>query len=76
MIIRLNESKILSKIFSCNCRCKFYGRKSNSKQKLNGDKCQCGHRMQTIHLLHREDYTYHPSICACNYDYYVYYDYY
>ena len=33
--------------------------------------CQCGHRMQIIHLLHREHYTCHPSIYACNYDYYV-----
>ena len=66
MITKLNESKILSKHFSWN------GRKSKSKQKWNGDKCQCDHRRQIIHHIYREDYTYNPSIFACNYYYYVY----
>ena len=29
------------KLISCECSCKFDGRKRNSKQKWNNDKCQC-----------------------------------
>ena len=33
MITGINESKTLIKHISCNCRCKFNGRKCSSKQK-------------------------------------------
>ena len=39
MITRINESKTLTKYVSCKCKCKFDGRKSNSHQKWNNDKC-------------------------------------
>ena len=39
MITRINESKILTKHLSCECECKFDGRKCNSNQKWNNDKC-------------------------------------
>ena len=41
MIRGINESKTLTKHISCECKCKFDGRKGNSNQKLNNDKCQC-----------------------------------
>ena len=33
MIARTNESKTLTKRLSCECKCKFDGRKYNSNQK-------------------------------------------
>ena len=39
MITRINESKILKKYISCEFKCKFDGRKCNSNQKWNNDKC-------------------------------------
>ena len=36
-----NRSKILIKDISWECKRKFYGRKCNSNQKWNNDKCRC-----------------------------------
>ena len=41
MITWINESKILSKHTSCECKYKFDARKCNSNPKWNNDKCQC-----------------------------------
>ena len=41
MITKTNESKTLRKHISCECKCKFDGRKCNSNQKWNNGKCQC-----------------------------------
>ena len=41
MIAAINESKTLTKHISCQCKCKFDGRKCNSNKKWNNDKCQC-----------------------------------
>ena len=41
MITGKNESKTLTKDISCKCKCKFDGRKCNSNQKWNNDKCIC-----------------------------------
>ena len=38
MITGKNESKILTKDISCECKCKFDGRKCNSNQWWNNDK--------------------------------------
>ena len=38
MITGKNASKILTKSISCECKCKFDGRKCNSNQKSNNDK--------------------------------------
>ena len=40
MITGINESKALKDI-SCECKCKFDGRKCNSGQWSNDDKCRC-----------------------------------
>ena len=37
---KLNKN-FLSKVISLECKCKFNGRKCNSNQKWNSDKCQC-----------------------------------
>ena len=39
MITGINESKTLAKHISCECKCKFDGRKCNSDQWWNNDKC-------------------------------------
>ena len=41
MITGINESKTLTKHISCECKCKFDGRKCNSYQLWNNDKCRC-----------------------------------
>ena len=41
MIAGVNESKTLTKHISCECKCKFDGRKCNSDQWWNHDKCRC-----------------------------------
>ena len=41
MITGVNESKTSAKHISCKCKCKFDGRKFNSNQKWNNDKCRC-----------------------------------
>ena len=38
MIREINESKALTKRISCECKCKFNGRKCSNK-KGNNDKC-------------------------------------
>ena len=35
----LTKKKILTKHVPCECKCKFDGRKCNSNQKWNNDKC-------------------------------------
>ena len=39
MITRIYESETLTKHISCECKCKFDGRKCNSDQWWNNDKC-------------------------------------
>ena len=39
MITGINESKPLTKHISCECKCKFVGRKCNSDQWWNNSKC-------------------------------------
>ena len=39
-ICEIYKSKILTKHVSCECRCKFDGRKCNSNEQWNNDKCR------------------------------------
>ena len=41
MIAGINASKTFTKYISCVCKCKFDGRKCNSNQKWNNNKCRC-----------------------------------
>ena len=42
MITGINESKTLTEIISCECKCEFDGKKYNSNKWWNNEKCQCG----------------------------------
>ena len=41
LIAGINESKILAKHMSCQCKCKFDGKKYDSNQWWDNDKCRC-----------------------------------
>ena len=43
MTVEINGSKTLTRHISCECNCKFYGRKCNLDQWWNNDKywCEC-----------------------------------
>ena len=61
MITRKNESKILTKDISCECKCKFDGRKCHSSQKWNNDKCRC----ECKKYLREKDYIWNLATCSC-----------
>ena len=60
-----NESKTLIKHISCEWRCKFDGRKCNSEQKWNIDKCQCECKKPIKHYLCEKVYACSHIISAC-----------
>ena len=62
MITGINESKTLTKHISCQCKCKFDGRKCNSNQWWNNDKCQCECKK---HHICGKDYIWNPAPCNC-----------
>ena len=62
MITRKNESKILTNDISCKCKCKFGGRKCNSNQKWNNDKCCCKCKK---HHICEKDYIWNPATRSC-----------
>ena len=57
-----NESKILTKDISCECKCKFDKRKCKSNQKWNNDKCRC--ECEKHHICEK-DYIWNPATCSC-----------
>ena len=67
MITRINESKILTKHISCECKCKFDGRNYNSDQWWNNGKCWCECKK---HHICEKDYVWNYATCNCeNYKY-------
>ena len=62
MITEINESKILAKHVSCQCKCKFDGRKCNSNQNWNSDKCRC--ECKKDHICEKY-YIWNPATCSC-----------
>ena len=62
MIIGINESKALTKHTSCEYKCRFFGRKCNSEQWWNNNKCQCECKKL---LVCEKDYVWNPSKCNC-----------
>ena len=51
---------------SCKCGCKFDGKKCNSNQKWNNDKCWCGFRNpKKIYNVCKKDYICNPATCSC-----------
>ena len=61
MITEINESKILTKDISCECKCRFDGRKCNSDQWWNNDKCRCECKKRYVC---EKDYSWNPSTCS------------
>ena len=44
---------------------KFNGKKHNLNRKWNGDKCPCECKKSMKCFVYKGDYTWNPSICAC-----------
>ena len=61
MIAGKNESKVLIKGISWECKCKFDGRICNSYQKWNNDKFRCECKK---HLICEKDYIWNPATCS------------
>ena len=57
----INESKTLAKHISCKCKCIFDGRKCNSKQNWNNDKCRCECKK---HNICENGYIWNPATCS------------
>ena len=62
MITGIDESKILTKDTSCLCKCRFNGKKCNSDQWWNNDKCQW--ECKKCHV-HEKDYIWNSATCSC-----------
>ena len=62
MITGINESKTSTKHISCECKCRFDGRKCNSDQWWNNDKCRC--ECKKRHVCEK-DYIWNPTTCIC-----------
>ena len=62
MITGINESKASTKHISCECKCKFAGRKCNLNKKWNNDKCWCECKK---HHICEKDYIWNPAKCSC-----------
>ena len=62
MITGINEKKTLMKHISCECKCKFDGRKRNSDQWWNNNKCRC--ECKKRHICEK-DHIWNPATCSC-----------
>ena len=62
MITGINESKTSTNHISCEYKCKFDGRKCNSDQWCNNDKCWC--ECKKLHVCEK-DYVWNPAPCNC-----------
>ena len=57
--------KILTKHISCTCKCKFDGRKCNSNQKWNNDRCRCEYKYLKENHVFKKDHICNPNTCGC-----------
>ena len=62
MVMGINESKTSSKHISCEYKCKFYGRKCNSDQWWNNNKCWC--KCKKCHVCEK-NYIWNPATYSC-----------
>ena len=62
VITGIKESKTLAKHISCECKCKFDGRKCNSDQSWNNDK---RHTFSQKGHVCEKGYVWNPSTCIC-----------
>ena len=58
----INESKTLIRHISYKCKCRFGGRKCNSDQKWNNNKCLCQCKK---HHICEKDYIWNPVTYSC-----------
>ena len=59
----INKStKTSTKDISCECKCKFDGRKCNSDQWWNNDKNGCKSKKRHVY---EKDYIWNPATCSC-----------
>ena len=63
MIARIKKSKILAKHISCECKHKFDGRKCNSNQWWNINKCQC--ECRKYHISEKIMFGILHATCSC-----------
>ena len=61
MITGINELKTLTKRISSKCKCNFDGRKCNSNQWWNNDKCRCECKK---HHICEKYYIWNPATCS------------
>ena len=61
IITGINKSKTLINNMSCKCKCKFDGRKCNSNQKWNYDKCGCEWKLHICEKYHIRN----SATCSC-----------
>ena len=62
MITGITESRTLTKHISCERKRRFDGRKCNSDQLWNNDKCRC--ECKKPHVCEK-DYLWNPATCNC-----------
>ena len=62
IITGINESKTLIKHISCECKYKVNGRKCNSNQQWNNDKCRCECKR---HNICEKNNFWNPATCSC-----------
>ena len=68
MITGIDEFKTLTKHISCECKCKFDGRKYNSEQWWNNDKCWC--ECKKCHVCEK-GYVWNLATCSYENGYYL-----
>ena len=71
MITEISELKTLTKYVSCKCKCKFDGKKCNSNQNWNTDRCWCECKNLKEHNSGKKDYIWNPATCSCDNGKYV-----
>ena len=62
MITGIDELKTLTKHISCQCKCRFDGRKWNSNLWWNNNKCWCERKK---HHICEKDFIWNPATCNC-----------
>ena len=65
MITGINKLKTSAKRISCECKCKFDGRKCNSNQNWNNSKCRCGCKIPKENHVCEKDYISNPATFSC-----------
>ena len=61
IITGINKSKTLTKHIPCKCKCRFDGRKFDSDQWWNNDKCSCECKKRHVW---EKDYAWNPATCS------------